>query len=181
MCMHKQWLHCTRQWGQEMPLSEHVYCVDVAFKMTERIEQWTCLKFCVQLEHSSMETMPMIQGHSYGQRVIGSFIMKTYLLMNYVLGRVLLLKHQITQVTQPPYSPDLAPCGFYLFPKLKSPLKGKRFKTIIEIQENTMGQMMVTGRTVWGSKVPNLKATEVSLSMFLISCVFFNKCLYFPY
>jgi hypothetical protein len=30
------------------------------------------------------------------------------------------------QVCQPPYSPDLAPCEFWLFPKLKSPLKGRR-------------------------------------------------------
>ena len=35
------------------------------------------------------------------------------------------VKHQITQMTQPPYSPDLAPCDSWLFPKLKSPLKGR--------------------------------------------------------
>ena len=34
-----------------------------------------------------------------------------------------LVKHQIAQVTQPLYSPDLAPCNFWLFPKLKSSLK----------------------------------------------------------
>ena len=54
----------------------------------------------------------------------------------------LLAKHQITQVTQPLYNPDLVPCDFWLFPKLKSPLKGKRFQTIDEIQEHTMGQLM---------------------------------------
>ena len=59
-----------------------------------------------------------------------------------------LVKHQITQVTQPSYSPDLAPGNFWLFPKLKSPLKGKRFQTIDDIQENTMGQLMAVGRTV---------------------------------
>ena len=59
-----------------------------------------------------------------------------------------LVKHQITQVTQPLYSPDLAPCTFGVFPKLKAPLKGKRFQTIDEIQENTEGQLMATGRTV---------------------------------
>ena len=32
----------------------------------------------------------------------------------------------------PPYSPDLAPCDFFLFPKLKRPLKGRRFETIPE-------------------------------------------------
>ena len=28
---------------------------------------------------------------------------------------------------QPPYSPDLAPCDFFLFPKLKGVIKGTRF------------------------------------------------------
>jgi hypothetical protein len=36
-------------------------------------------------------------------------------------------KPHTNQVCQPPYSPDLAPCDFWLFPKLKSPLKGRRF------------------------------------------------------
>jgi hypothetical protein len=36
-------------------------------------------------------------------------------------------KDHITQVCQPPYSPDLAPCDFWFFPKLKSPLKGRGF------------------------------------------------------
>ena len=53
-----------------------------------------------------------------------------------------LVKPQITQVTQPPYSPDLVPWDFWLFPKLKSPLKGNRFQTMDEIQENTTGQLM---------------------------------------
>ena len=75
-----------------------------------------------------------------------------------------LAKYQITQVTQPPYSPDLAPCDFWLFPKLKVPLKGKRLQTVDEIQANMMGQLMVTGRTVCGRKVPTLKGTEASLS-----------------
>ena len=87
------------------------------------------------------------------------------------------------QVTQPPYSPDLVPCDFWLFPKLKSPLSGKRFQTIDEIQENTTEQLVVTGRTVWGPKVTTLKGTEVSLSY--VQCflylIFFKKCLYFSY
>ena len=33
-----------------------------------------------------------------------------------------------------------------------------------ESQEDTTGQLMVTGRTVWGPKVPMLKGTEVSSS-----------------
>ena len=44
-----------------MLLSEHVYCVAVIFKMTERVEQQICIKFCIKLEHSSVETIQMIQ------------------------------------------------------------------------------------------------------------------------
>ena len=33
----------------------------VAFKMTERVEQQICIRFCVKLEYSSMETTWMIQ------------------------------------------------------------------------------------------------------------------------
>ena len=99
-----------------------------------------------------------------------------------------LVKHQITQVTQPHSSPDLAPWDFWLFPKLNPPLKGKRFQTIDQIQENTMGKLMATGKTVWGPKVPALKGTEVLLSyepclMFLASSlinvsIFHNTWLY---
>ena len=44
-----------------MPLSAQVYCVATAFKMTEQAEQQICIKFCVQYEHASMETIQMIQ------------------------------------------------------------------------------------------------------------------------
>ena len=42
-------------------MSEHVYCVVIAFKMIECVEQRICIKFCVKLEHSSTETIQMIQ------------------------------------------------------------------------------------------------------------------------
>ena len=44
-----------------MPLSEHVYRVAITFNMTEQAEQRICIKFCVKLEHSSVETIHMIQ------------------------------------------------------------------------------------------------------------------------
>ena len=61
-----------------------------------------------------------------------------YPLMHHVSWSFL-AKHQITQVTQPSYIQDLVLCDFQLFHKLKSPLKGKRFQTVDEIQENTTG------------------------------------------
>ena len=44
-----------------MLLSEHAYCVAVACKMTEQVEQRVCIKFCVKLERSSKVTIRMIQ------------------------------------------------------------------------------------------------------------------------
>jgi len=41
--------------------------------------------------------------------------------------QALLANHHITQVCQHPYSPDLAPCDFWFFTKLKSLLRGRRF------------------------------------------------------
>ena len=69
---------------------------------------------------------------------------------------------QITQVTQTPYSPNLVPWEFWLFPKLKSPVKGKRFQTINEIQENRVADC--DWENVWGLEVPTLKGTEAPLS-----------------
>ena len=38
-------------------------------------------------------------------------------------------------VTHPPYSPDLAPCDFWLFPKVKEQLRGRRFSSDSEALE----------------------------------------------
>jgi transposase len=39
-----------------------------------------------------------------------------------------------TVIPHPPYSPDLAPCDFLLFTKMKLKLKGRRFDSVEEIQ-----------------------------------------------
>jgi hypothetical protein len=43
------------------------------------------------------------------------------------LVQAYLANQHITQVYQPPYNPHLAPCDFWFFTKLISPLKGRRF------------------------------------------------------
>ena len=100
-----------------------------------------------------------------------------------------LVKHQITQVTQASYSPDLALCDLWLFPKLKSPLKGKRFQTVDEIQENTTGQLMVIPTKDFAVFWTVGELCEVPRSllwrgrrrhcpMYNVSCIFFNKCIF---
>ena len=41
-----------------------------------------------------------------------------------------LAKNNVPVMEQPPYSSDLAPCDFFLSPKIKSALKGTRFESV---------------------------------------------------
>jgi hypothetical protein len=43
-------------------------------------------------------------------------------------------KYKMGVIPQPPYSPNLVPCDFFLLPKMKLKLKGRRFDTMEEIQ-----------------------------------------------
>ena len=54
---------------------------------------------------------------------------------NAILFTDYLSKMGIKTVRHPPYSPDLAPCDFWLFPKLKENLRGCRHETIEEMKE----------------------------------------------
>jgi hypothetical protein len=47
-------------------------------------------------------------------------------------------KKQVPVLHLTPYSPDLAPCDFYLFPKLKHSLKGTHFQSTEDIQTKMM-------------------------------------------
>jgi len=52
-----------------------------------------------------------------------------------------LAKKGIPVVPQPPYSPDLSPCDFFLFPKLKFYLKGHHFGTVENIEKAVTDQL----------------------------------------
>jgi hypothetical protein len=45
-----------------------------------------------------------------------------------------LAKKLIMKLDHPPYSPDLGPYNFWLFPKLKTTVKGDKFSDIADIQ-----------------------------------------------
>ncbi|UYV72414.1 hypothetical protein LAZ67_9003006 [Cordylochernes scorpioides] len=51
-----------------------------------------------------------------------------------LLVRDFLAKNNTLMMPQPPYSPDLAPCDFFLFPKLKRPINGRCYATLDEIK-----------------------------------------------
>ena len=66
-----------------------------------------------------------------------------------LLIRSYLAKHQTSVVPHPPYSPDLAPADFFLFPKLKTILKGHHFQTTEEIQENAIRELRAIKESVF--------------------------------
>ncbi|UYV74347.1 hypothetical protein LAZ67_11003166 [Cordylochernes scorpioides] len=47
----------------------------------------------------------------------------------------------LPQGRTPWYSPDLAPCDFFLFPKLKRPMKGRRYATLDEIKTTSKEEL----------------------------------------
>ena len=44
---------------------------------------------------------------------------------------------ELETIPHPPYSPDLAPMDFAIFPQVKSQLKGRRFATLTELRGAT--------------------------------------------
>ena len=54
---------------------------------------------------------------------------------NSILVTDYLTKMSIKTVPHSPYCPNLAPCDFWLFPKLKENLRGGRYETIEEMKE----------------------------------------------
>jgi hypothetical protein len=50
-------------------------------------------------------------------------------------------KHGMQQVCQAPYSPDIAPCDFWLFLRLKTPLKDCRFDSHEDVVQNATSQL----------------------------------------
>ena len=117
-------------------------------KWLKWVERQICLKLCIKLEHFSMETIWMIQKATAMDNWWLAASSRQLAHSCITFCAEFWGDHQITQVTQPPYSPDLAPWDLWLFPKLKSPLKRQRFQTVDEIQENMTGQLMAIGRTV---------------------------------
>ena len=98
-----------------MPLSEHVYCGAITFKMTERVEQQVCMKFVLSLN------IPPQKLFSWFRRpqlwATGDWQLHLDNMPSHAshLIQSFLAKHQINQVTQSPYSPYLVPCDFWLF------------------------------------------------------------------
>jgi len=54
---------------------------------------------------------------------------------NATIIKQFLAQRKVTELDHPPYSPDLAPADYFLFPKVKSHLKERLFDSISDIQK----------------------------------------------
>jgi hypothetical protein len=68
-----------------------------------------------------------------------------------------LAKHATTVLPEPSYSPDLAPADFFLFPKLKSTLKGRHFESTETIKTNSLAHLRSISKTAFQECFRTLK------------------------
>ena len=85
----------------------------------------------------------------------------------------------IKTVPHPFYSPDLAPCVFWLFPKLKEKLRGSRYETIEEMKE-AVAKVIDTltqegrSRSCWNGTTNALHPEEITSKGTRVSCVYYQ-------
>ena len=84
----------------------------------------------------------------------------------------------VKTVPHPPYSPDLAPYDFWLFPKLKEKLRGSCHEIIEEMKEAVMKVIdkkssMGPSRSCWNS-TSALQPEEITLKRTRVSCVYYQ-------
>ena len=66
---------------------------------------------------------------------------------NAIVIREHLAKNETNTIQHPPNSPDLAPCDFFLFGRLKKPLRGTRYSTGDEVMERSKMALMTIPQT----------------------------------
>ena len=76
-----------------------------------------------------------------GKTIHGFCITMTHPLTRHCLFVIFWAKNNTVIMPQQPYSPDLAPCDFFLFPRLKGSMKGRRFATIEEIKSESLREL----------------------------------------
>ena len=160
-----------------MPLSEHVYCVAVTLKMTERVEQRIHIKFCIKLEHSSTETIWMTQKAA----AMGNWWLAASSWQCACSCITSLADHPGDSA---PLHPRFGTLWLLAFPKSKITFEreeisdhlwdsGKHNGAAGGDWENCVRAQGACSDGDWG--------VIVLWTMFLVSCIFFNKCLYFSY
>ena len=166
-----------------MLLNDRVYCVAVILKMTEWVEQWICIKCCIKLEHSSMETILIQKAIAIGNWWLAAL---SWLCAH---SRITSCAEFFGKTSNHPVDSSLLQPRFgalqlLAFPKTKITFEreeisdcwwdsGKYDRVVDGNWEDCVRSQGRYFEGGWGVIVP--------CTMFLISCIFFKKCLYFSY
>ena len=167
-----------------MLLSEHMYCVVITFKMIDWLEQWICIRFSIKLEHSSMETVWMIQkaaamGHWW---LAASSWQCTCLCLRFNAESFGETSNHPSGLDS--LQPRFGALRVLTFSKTKITFEreefsdyqwdsGKYDSAADGNWENWVRSQGAYFEGDWGVIVP--------CTMFLVSSIFFNKCLYFSH
>ena len=144
------------------------------------VEQSICIRFCIKLAHSSMETTQMIQKAAAMGTGDCQFHHDNVPAHTSCLVQNFLMKHKITQAPLPPRFSTLQLLNF---PKTKITFEREK------ISDHWWDSGKHDGATDgdWENCVRSQGAyfegdwdIIVLCTMFLVSCLFFNKCLSFP-
>jgi hypothetical protein len=76
---------------------------------------------------------------------------------NTAIVKTFLAGRNIAAPHHPPYSPDLALADYFLFPKLKFPLKGQHFQTVEDIQSAVTRKLKNISKTAFLEGMKKLK------------------------
>ena len=165
-----------------MPLSKHVYCVAVAFKMTEQVEQWICIKFCFKLEHSSAETIWMLQkATAMGTWwLIVSFLMTMCPLLHHVLCRGFggTSNHPCDSV---PLQPRFCTPRLLAFPKTKITFEREEISDQIGFRKIWWGSWQCLGELCEVPRCPLWRRLRHHCPVYNVTCSFNNYCYFQQY
>ena len=167
-----------------MPLSEHVCCMAITFKMTKWVEKWICIKFCIKLEDSSTEKIRMIQKATF----MGNWWLAAWLHHNKMQAHASCHTEFFGKTSNhsgdsAPLQPRFGALWLLTFPKTKITFEreeisdcqwdsGKHDRTADGDWENCVRSQGNYFEGAWG--------VVVLCTRFLVFCIF-NKCLYFSY
>ena len=141
--------------------------------MNEWVEQWIWTKFWVKLKHFSTETIQMMQ-KAAAMGTWGLAASRRQRACSCIMSHAEFFGETSNHPgDSDPYIPDLVSCDFWLFPKQKSPLKGKRFQTFDEIQENTMGRWWPLRELCEVPRCLLWKVLRCHCPMYNVSCILY--------
>jgi hypothetical protein len=123
------------------------------------------IKFCFKAGLSATETLVLVP-KAYGNEALNwSNVFRWY--SRFRDGRELV---EDDESGLPPYSPDLSPSDYFLFPKLKVKLKGPQFEDVTKIQKAVNDELKGSNKRKFRQLFRNCKTAQ---NLYICQCTLF--------